>query len=76
MIVWKTPVTPKQMVNLLEGRLTELTGKIEGTKYIKDGQLFRTTHKNHVLDLMSLYNLNLRLLKIWNPKEPRLELRR
>ena len=74
MMILKGPVYPQQMINFFEERLMELTKSIEGSKRIKEGQLFRTTPKRYTESLIVLYNLNLRLLKIWKPGEQRLEI--
>jgi hypothetical protein len=50
------------MINLFETRLIELLKLLEmGNKKQRRG-------------IISLYNLNLRLLKLWNPKEIRTEI--
>ena len=74
MMILKGPIYPHQMINFFEDRLTELTRKIEGSKRIKEGQLFRVTPKKYTESLVVLYNLNLRLLKLWKPREQRLEI--
>ena len=74
MMILKGPVYPHQMINFFEDRLTELTRKIEGSKRIKEGQLIRVTPKKYTESLVVLYNLNLRLLKLWKPREQRLEI--
>ena len=67
------PLTYNQMIHMFEHRLIEILQKLETGKdsrptYMPDW------NKKQRQGLVSLYNLNLRLLKLWKPKELRNEI--
>jgi hypothetical protein len=68
--------TKNQMVNFFEKRLTELTQRIEGNSSPYDVDMFPKWNLQQRKSLVDLYNLNLDLLKIWNPDERRLRINR
>ena len=68
--------TKNQMINFFEKRLTEITQKLEGNKSPYDVDMFPKWNLQQRKSLVDLFNLNLDLLKIWNPDEKRLRINR
>tara|TARA_R100000781_G_scaffold111683_1_gene78330 strand:+ start:451 stop:666 length:216 start_codon:yes stop_codon:yes gene_type:complete len=69
-------MTNNQLVNFFDERLNELIRKIEGSKSPYETESFPVWNKTQRKILVDLYNLNLDLLKIFNPAEKRLRINR
>ncbi len=64
--------TYNQMINLFEERMVELVKKLEADKLVYSTNVFPIWSARQKEQIVSLYNLNLRLLKIWVPGDRRL----
>tara|TARA_R100000656_G_scaffold124413_1_gene102520 strand:- start:5712 stop:5942 length:231 start_codon:yes stop_codon:yes gene_type:complete len=64
----------KQMINFFELRLLEIVQKMEALKVINPVRFYQLREKQQRGDLARLYNLNLRLLKLWKSSDTRLEI--
>jgi len=64
--------TYNQMINLFEERMVELVKKLEADKLVYSTNVFPIWSARQKEQIVSLYNLNLRLLKIWAPGDRRL----
>ena len=68
--------TKNQMINFFEARLNELQLKMDGSASPYEVDNFPIWNKEQRKQVVDLYNLNLDLLKIWNPQEKRLRINR
>lgn len=68
--------TYNQMILFFEDRLIELVKKLEAPKNVYSANVFPIWSARQKGMIIQMYNLNLRLLKLWVPEDTRLPMAR